>query len=216
MIRRPHPGCLLGGLLATVLTGCTKHSIRADDAAARPSSVTATAASLPVPTRAADGSFPEALRWQDAELRRNGVGLCEWGLLGIDLYVAALYSERRITDLPSALSPDQRTIVHLHFVRGLSAEQLRQAFSASVSANAGAAADVHAPALQQLLAAMRDVQAGDSFTFGGQPGRGLQIAHNGRAAATIDDEAFRALFLQLYLGDKPPTAGLRRALLGGA
>lgn len=207
---------VLGSLLVAAMAGCTSRAADAVDAALpRPGLAAPPPATLPVPERAADGTFPATLLWQGTELRRNGAGLCEWGLLGIDLYVAAFYCERRVEDLASALSPAQRTIVHLHFVRGLTARQLQQAFTASVQANAGERASAFEPALQRLLAAMQDVQAGDSYTFGGEPGRGLRIARNGRDVDTIDDEAFRALFLQLYLGDQPPTAALRRALLGG-
>jgi hypothetical protein len=205
------------GLLATAIACCTPGTVDAvtvtpgEAAASSP-----TMSTLPDPNRAADGSFPARLHWDGVELQRNGSGLCEWGLLGIDLYLAALYCERRVVDLASALVPDQRTIVHLHFVRSLTTAQLRQAFTAAVQHNAGDRATASAAPLQRLLATMQDVRAGDSYTFGGAPGRGLTIARNGRAVDTIDDEPFRRLFLELYLGDHPPTPALRRALLGGA
>jgi len=171
-------------------------------------------ANLPVPRRAVDGSFPALFPWNNHTLQRNGTGLCEWGIFGIDLYVAALYSERPVHDLDGALEPAQRTVIHLHFVRALTREQLCEAYTACVRANTGERLEQFAPALQQLLATMESVPIDDSYTFCGEPDHGLTIYHNDRMVGHIADEAFRRLFLQLYLGDQPPTKALRDALLG--
>lgn len=168
----------------------------------------------PVPQRSPAGTFPESLSWQASTLQRNGVGLCEWGLLGIDLYVAAFYAERPARSLTEVLEPDQRTLIHLHFVRSLSADQLRAAFTAATRANTGDRFGDHAAPLQLLLDAMQPVTAGDSYTFAGAPGAGLTILRNGAPAGAIDDDDFRRLFLRLYLGDRPPTKALRDGLLG--
>lgn len=170
-------------------------------------------ANLPVPRRAADGSFPAHLQWDDRTLQCNGAGLCEWGIFGIDLYVATLYSERRVPDLASALEPPQRTVIHLHFVRGLTREQLSEAYTASVRANTGDQFAAYEPALRQLLDTMQGVRIDDSYTFCSAPDQGLTIYHNDRRVGQVADEPFRRLFLQLYLGDQPPTKALRDALL---
>jgi len=169
---------------------------------------------LPVPGRTPDGRFAASLHWSDRELLCNGQGLCEWGIFGIDLYTAALYCERRTTDLATALEPDQRTVFHLHFVRSLTGAQLAEAYTASTRVNTGEQFADFAVPLQQLVAAMQTVQIGDHYTFYGEPGRGLTIARNGEKVGHVDDDAFRRLFVRLYLGDQPPTAALRNALLG--
>lgn len=167
-----------------------------------------------VPQRAADGSFPERLAWAGRDLVRNGSGLCEWGIFGIDLYVAALYCERRVTTCADALDPEQVVVVHLHFVRSLTAEQLGEAFTASAEVNAGERLLQFEPALRRLCAAMRPVRNGDTLTFGCEPGRGVSVIHDGALVDRVGDEAFRRLFVQMYLGEHPPTAALRDALLG--
>ncbi len=48
----------------------------------------------------------------------------------------------------------------------------------------------------------------------GEPGNGLAILRDGRVVDRVGEESFRRLFLQLYLGDQPPTAALRDGLLG--
>ncbi len=46
-------------------------------------------------TRAKDGTFPAEVTLQEQKLVRNGAGLCEWGIFGIDLYHAALFVETK-------------------------------------------------------------------------------------------------------------------------
>ena len=169
---------------------------------------------VPVPQRAADGSFPERLSWAGRALLRNGTALCEWGIFGIDLYVAALYCERPVRSLAEALDPEQVVVVHLHFVRGLSAEQLGEAFTASCKVNAGERLAGFESALHRLCAAMRPVRNGGTLTFGCEPGQGVTVVHGGALVDRIEDEAFRRLFVQMYLGDHPPTAAVRDGLLG--
>ncbi len=221
---RPRP--LFCGIVPFVLAACGQAVTPLHRQAPSPVTPAATAgepsvrtggatAGLVAPQRGADGKFPSTLRWGDRDLRHNGTGLCEWGIFGIDLYCAALYCEQPVRDLAAALEPDQRTVLHLQFVRSLTAEQLREAFAASTRANAGDRFGEFAAPLQQLLDAMASVGDGDSYTFGGERGRGLTILRNGTEVGHIADDGFRRLFLQLYLGEQPPTAALRAGLLGG-
>lgn len=158
--------------------------------------------------------LPAEFAFAGRQLPRNGQGLCEWGLLGIDLYRAALYCTAPVRSAEQALAPEQTLVFHLEFVRGLTAAQLRAAFAAAVKANAGNGAADHAAALQALDATMRDVRAGDSYTFGCEPGRGVVVLRNGEELGRIGDEPFRRLFVRLYLGEHPPTTALRDGLLG--
>ena len=84
-----------------------------------------------------NGLFDEEVAYGDRKLLLNGSGLCEWGFLGVDLYHAALYAERRIDDAAWAQDGDQVVVIHLQFARTLTAGQLREAFAASVKTNAG-------------------------------------------------------------------------------
>lgn len=162
------------------------------------------------------GAFPQTLALPDTTLQLQGAGLCEWGFLGIDLYHGALYVERPLTCAADGLAADRAMAIHLDFVRGLSAAQLREAFSASAKVNAGADLPKYAAPLEALCGAMRDVGDGDGYTFVLRPQRGLQVLRNGVELANVEDEPFRVLFARMYLGDKPPTKDLRAAMLGAA
>lgn len=160
------------------------------------------------------GEFPGRIEHLGRALLRNGVGLCEWGVFGFDLYRGALYVERRSSDPETLLAADQVSVVHLHFLRSLSETQLGDAFTASVTVNAGEDAPRYGGALERLNGSLGDVDAGDSLTFTSVPGRGLIVQRDGAVVADIVDESFRRLFLRLYLGEKPPTTALRAGMLG--
>lgn len=161
-------------------------------------------------------SFPATVECGDARLSLQGEGLCEWGFLGIDLYRCAFYVERKVASADEALRADQRMVVHLDFVRSLSKDQLSAAWTGSVEVNAKGDPHDHGPALRQLCDAMRDVDDGDSCSFVLAPQEGMRVLRNGEECARIDDEAFRSLFVKLYLGPNPPTKALRKAMLGDA
>lgn len=163
---------------------------------------------------AAPGSLPGNWSCLGFNLQCNGTGLCEWGIFGIDLYRAGLYSERRITSLAEAIAPPQACVIHLRFVRSLTAAQLREAFTAATKVNTGDQLPQYEASLQLLVSAMRDVANNDSYTFYCVPDHGMLVARNDEVLQVIPDEAFRKLFLTLYLGDNPPTKPLREALLG--
>lgn len=160
------------------------------------------------------GQFPATWSGLDCNLRRNGQGLCEWGIFGIDLYEAALYCERPSTTLDAVLTPPQASAIHLRFSRRLTAAQLREAFTAAAKVNAGAELPRYEASLQRLLDAMQDVAKGDFYSFYCLPSQGMLIARNDEALQVIPEDAFRELFLRLYLGDQPPTKPLRDGLLG--
>jgi hypothetical protein len=158
--------------------------------------------------------WPSRFGCDGLELVLQGCGLCEWGIFGIDLYHGALYVERALQTAAEGLAADQAMLIHLDFVRSLSAAQLRAAFQAAAEANGVAGVTKAQPGLVMLCEAMADVASGDGYSFLLRPGVGTTVLRNGRSVARIPGEDFRRFFVLLYLGDRPPTAALRDAMLG--
>jgi len=188
---------------------------------APPTQPEAPAVAVPQPLQLAiprgkDGSFPDAVEVDGHRLPLQGAGLCEWGLLGIDLSRAALDVEEPLQTATDAMTKDQRMVIHLDFVRELTKDQLCAAWRGSVEVNAKGDTHDHGPALQLLCESMRTVDDGDRYTFALTPNDGMRVLHNDKECAHIVDEAFRRLFVKLYLGPNPPTKSLRKAMLGGA
>jgi hypothetical protein len=164
--------------------------------------------------REQEGVYGKTTAAAGKDLMLHGVGLCEWGIFGIDLYYCALYAERRMETAEQAIVGDQVLVIHLDFARKLTAAQLSEAFTAATKVNVGEAMPTYQKALATLCAAMRDVAAGDTYTFVLAPQKGIEVRRNGERVAVIGDEPFRVLFQRLYLGDKPPTQELRTGMLG--
>jgi hypothetical protein len=68
--------------------------------------------------------------------------------------------------------------------------------------------------LNILLDWMVDVKKGDAMAFVIDDAQSLQGFIDGKPMGQISDAAFGKLFLQLYLGNKPPTEALKKGMLG--
>lgn len=170
--------------------------------------------SAPIVTLESDyADFPKETSYAGKTLKLNGAGLCEWGLLGFNLYRAGLYVERPSTDAETLLAVDQTMLIYQHFVRKLSASQLQDAFRASVRYQIGENSELE-PQLQTLLDWMVEVRKGDAMAFVVDEQQHLVGFLNGQPMGRIESPEFGRLFIQLYLGNKPPTEALKKGMLG--
>lgn len=170
--------------------------------------------SAPLHARPPGDVFPDSVSAGEYRLTKNGQGLAEWGFVGIDLYWAALYIEARTSVVADIIDEQRAKQIQLYFVRALTRSQMVEAYTASVKANAGTAFPSYRKALQQLTAALKAVRVKDVLVFTYLPGTGLKVEQNGSALVTIEDVPFARLFFRLYVGEKPPTEALRKALVG--
>ncbi|HPF14363.1 MAG TPA: chalcone isomerase family protein [Planctomycetota bacterium] len=157
--------------------------------------------------------FPVDVPTAGKQLKLNGSALCEWGVLGFDLYRGALYAERPSKDANALMTVDQTLMVYLYFVRSLSSSQLQDAFRASAHYQVGKESPLESQ-LQTLLGWMRDVKKGDALAFVASPQGALKGFYNGQPLGTIESPDFTKLFVKLYLGNKPPTEALKKGMLG--
>lgn len=139
----------------------------------------------------------------------NGIGVRSRRLFKV--YVAGLYLERKSTDGRAIASADAPKRLVLHFVRSVSADQVRQAILDNFDAAARQTLEAELDTLTRALVPLRD---GDELVFTYVPGIGTRMTVRNADAATIVGLPFaRALFL-VWLGDTPPSTDLRAALLG--
>lgn len=160
--------------------------------------------------------FPSRVTVAEKTLRLNGSGLCEYGFLGIDLYYGALYVEKPSTSARELILSKQAKRIELRFVRKLTRAQLRQAWSASFKVNAGKRLGVYSKRLGQLNSMMADIKVGQSIVFNYVPEQGLEVIFAGAKKGVIEGEDFARMFVTLYLGDNPPDANMKKAMLRGA
>ena len=81
-------------------------------------------------------------------------------------------------------------------------------------ANAGDDVESYESALAQLVDALDSIAMDQTYSFLIEPNESVVIYRDGERVETIRDAAFARLFPALYLGEAPPTAALKRGLLG--
>ena len=80
-------------------------------------------------------SMPDARVVDDAQMRLNGIGLRTFSVLGIRIYVAGLYLERRNGDPDTILHSQERKLLDIRFLRDVDAEDARKAWQESFEQN---------------------------------------------------------------------------------
>ena len=156
-------------------------------------------------------------RVAQADLQLNGAGMRTRFVFKV--YVAALYLTEKKSSLADILALAGPKRVSMRLVRDLSAEQLVEALEEGIRDNTSAAElEALSPRLAELKAIMLEVKQGkdgDLMTLDFLPGTGTQVAMNGSALGKViaGDNFYRAL-LRIWLGDKPVSADLKKALLG--
>jgi hypothetical protein len=69
--------------------------------------------------------------------------------------------------------------------------------------------------IDTLNAWMADMKVGQRLTFTHTADAGLEVNVNGTVKGTIEGDDFARAFLSIWLGSRPPNAGLKTGLLGG-
>ena len=62
---------------------------------------------------------------------------------------------------------------------------------------------------------LSDMKTGQRLTFVRQPGERIKVVVGGVLKGTVPGDDFSRVFMSIWLGAAPPSAGLRAGLLGG-
>jgi hypothetical protein len=144
--------------------------------------------------------------------RLVGAGLLRYRTV-FKAYVAGLYLGREhgsrdlFRDIPKRL-----VIEYFHAIeaRGF-VSSTRQGFRNNLSREQLDAIEKRAGILYSLY---RDVRPGDRYSFTYVPGRGSELALNGRVLGTVSGLDFANAFLSIWLGPSPLDQDLKKKLLG--
>ncbi|MGH8261695.1 MAG: chalcone isomerase family protein [Steroidobacteraceae bacterium] len=176
--------------------------------------------------------FPASVRAAGTTLALHGLGVRKATFLRINVYVAALYLSGSGAASGTGTAPggatlaggDARKIIRapgpwelvLHFVRGVSAREIRGAFSdAFAEEGNGRVPTALAARVATLNRSMQGMRSGEAMTFLRLPGRGVQLDIGGLSRGVIPGEDFAHALLAIWLGEHPPNPELKRGLLGG-
>ena len=157
-------------------------------------------------------TLPDAQQVGSAKLVLNGMGLRTKYF--VKVYVAGLYVQQKSQDPKALIAADAPKRIIMQFVRSLSKSQLADGFSESFTNNSPAAMKTMKAAIDQFLGALEPVKEGEQMMFTYDPGTGTTFALNGKEKLTLAGPAFAQVLFSVWLGPKPPTADLKKGLLG--
>ena len=158
-------------------------------------------------------AFPERLALDEQELVLNGVGLREYGILGIDVYVAALYLPARETDATRILEAQALRVVRMHLLRDVSRDDTLRAWDVYFTKNCLAPCTLPAAAISAFHELLPDTRSDDIQTYRFFPDH-VAIDLNGTLLGRVRGAAFSRLLLSTWIGEAPTTEKLKAELLG--
>jgi hypothetical protein len=169
-----------------------------------------------LPTRAlevAGVAVPATLQVGGRTLQLNGAGLRS--KLFVQVYVGALYLERRSGDAAAILAAEAPWAVTLVFRRDVGHEKILEAFVAAFEQNSPGQLEALKPQLEVFHGVLRDLKEGEALTLHYLPGTGTTLRVPGGDSALVPGRAFGEAVLRTWLGEHPTDAALKLALLGG-
>jgi hypothetical protein len=145
-------------------------------------------------------------------LTLNGLGLRT--KFSVKVYVVGLYLEQKSSDPSAVIKADTPKRIVMQFVRAVTKNQMTDAFDESFNDNTPDAKKAMKADIDRLLGAFDPIKEGDQMVFTYVPGTGTTLAINGKDKLTIAGAAFGQMFFSVWLGPKPPNAGLKKGILG--
>jgi len=157
-------------------------------------------------------TLPDTVQVGSTKLVLNGLGLRKKFV--VKVYVAGLYLEQKSPDPGAIIKADAPKRIVMHFLHGVSRNQLADAFNESFDNNTPDARKTMKADIDRLLDALEPVKEGDQMVFTYVPGTGTTLAINGKDKLTIAAPAFGPVVFSVWLGPKPPNADLKKGMLG--
>jgi hypothetical protein len=162
--------------------------------------------------RLAGVTLPDTAEVGGTKLVLNGLGLRKKFV--VKVYVAGLYLEQKSSDPDAIIKAEAPKRIVMQFLRGVSKSQLVDAFNESFDNNTPDARKTMKADIDRFLDALEPVKEGDQMVFTYLPGTGTTFAVNGKEKLTIAAPAFAPVLFSVWLGPKPPTADLKKGMLG--
>ena len=184
-------------------------------------SIGAMAVTLAFPAHAIDINgvkIEETVNVGGKTLVLNGAGQRQ--ILVIKVYIIGLYTEKKSTNAAELLASSGAKRVTLYIQRTINSDEFGQLFITSMSKNS--TKEEKAKVVNQtskfgeIFADLGEVKKGDVIWLDWIPGKGTVTYLNGKQAGDImPDYAFYQSVMRIWLGEYPPQANLKPALLGG-
>ena len=158
-------------------------------------------------------TLPDSLDVNGQQLVLNGMALRKKVIFKV--YVAGLYLPAKEQSGEKILAADGPRCTVMHFLRGVSAKQVNEAWYDGLEANTPGYSAQLKKQFDELAALMEKLSDGDKLVFTYRPGTGTEVKVKGVIKGTLGDKAFADALFSCWIGKKPgPGEGFKKALLG--
>lgn len=158
-------------------------------------------------------TLPDSVRVDDEGLVLNGLAV--YRKFGFKVLVAGLYLPVKESDDRLILGADRPRRYVSHFVRGVSAQKIRDAWRKGLRENTPSASDEVQRQFQTLYGWLKDMKPGQEIVFSYRPGLGSAIDIDGRTVGTLSGKEVADAYFAMALGSKPACGeDFKRKLLG--
>jgi len=158
-------------------------------------------------------TLPNSVRAGGARLVLNGSAA--YRKFGFKVLVAGLYLPAREHDARLILGADRSRRYVSHFVRDVSAKQIRNAWRKGLRENTPGASDEVQRQFRVLYGWLVDMKPGQEIVFSYRPGLGSSVVIGGRPVGRLPGKAVADAYFAMALGPKPACGdAFKRQLLG--
>jgi hypothetical protein len=175
-------------------------------------------AALPASAAELEGvKLDDRIRAGTQELQLNGIGLRSRAIFKV--YVAGLYLAEKASSAEAALAATGPKRISIVMLRDVAADSFAASLSDGLRDNlSDAELSKHKPQIDELMATMQKIgeaKKGAMILLDYAPAGGTTFWVNGAVQGKpIGGEDFFRALLRIWLGDKPVSADLKKALLG--
>ena len=149
---------------------------------------------------------------KNKRLTLRGVGLLKY-LVVINAYVGGFYLEENTLISQKFTEVERR--IELHYFHAIASGDFAKATSKIIKKNVSPNRyEKLYPFIQQMNDLYLDVKPGDRYAATYIPGKGTELALNGKPLGIVPGGDFSKAFFGIWLGDNPLNENFRDALLG--
>lgn len=157
-------------------------------------------------------TLPDTAKVGDATLQLNGLGLRKKAVFKV--YVGALYLAQKSSDPAAILAADTPKRMVMHFLRDVDAEAISGAWREGIEANSPAALPAVKDRLDQFCGWWLPMATGKQAVMTYVPGKGTDLAIDGKELGVVPGKDFADALFGVWLGSAPPSADLKKGVLG--
>lgn len=156
--------------------------------------------------------MPETATVGEKALVLNGMGTRKATFLKIKVYVMGLYLEEKIQDGPAIAASDQAKRIVMHFVRGVAASDLQDAWQEGFEKNT-TSLDAIKTQVRQFHEMQASMEEGEQIVIDFLDDN-VTVTVKGAVKGTITGREFQEKLLLIWLGPEPPNEDLKQGVLG--